>query len=77
MTKTLRLPIRPPYPVMDAELVRQLPRGGEWQYEPKWDGFRCLAFRDGKSVELQAKSGKGPARFFPDVVTMLNSLAAG
>jgi ATP-dependent DNA ligase len=61
---------------MDAELVRELPRSGEWQYEPKWDGFRCLAFRDGDRVELQAKSGKPLARFFPDVVDMLASLAA-
>jgi ATP-dependent DNA ligase len=71
-----RLPIVPPYPVMDAELVREPPRGGGWQYEPKWDGFRCLAFRSGRSVELQAKSGKSLARFFPDVVAMLASLEA-
>jgi ATP-dependent DNA ligase len=72
----LRLPIQPPYAVMDAELVHELPRGGAWQYEPKWDGFRCLAFRSGKAVELQAKSGKSLARFFPDVVTLLGSLKA-
>lgn len=70
------LPIEPPYPVMDAELVHELPRGGEWQYEPKWDGFRCLAFRSGPRVELQAKSGKSLGRFFPDVVAMLGSLKA-
>ena len=74
--KAPALPIRPPYPVMDAELVRQLPKGGEWQYEPKWDGFRCLAFRSGESVELQSKSGKPLARYFPDVVAMLKSLSA-
>jgi ATP-dependent DNA ligase len=74
--KASRLPIQPPYPVMDAELVRQLPRGPEWQYEPKWDGFRCLAFRDGDGVELQAKSGKPLARYFPDVVSMLKSVRA-
>jgi ATP-dependent DNA ligase len=74
--KAFRLPLQPPYPVMDAEPVRELPRGGEWQYEPKWDGFRCLAFRSGESVELQAKSGKSLARFFPDVVAMLKSVSA-
>ena len=74
--KAPALPIRPPYPVMDAELVRELPKGGEWQYEPKWDGFRCLAFRSGESVELQSKSGKPLARYFPDVVAMLKSLSA-
>ena len=74
--KASRLPIQPPYPVMDAELVRQLPRGAEWQYEPKWDGFRCLAFRDGDEVELQAKSGKSLTRYFPDVVSTLKSVRA-
>ena len=47
-----RLPIQPPYAVMDAELVHELPRGGEWQYEPKWEGFRRLAFRAGGRIEL-------------------------
>ncbi len=74
--KPLALPIRPPYPVMDAELVPELPRGGEWQYEPKWDGFRCLAFRSGETVELQSKSGKPLGRYFPDIVAMLGSLKA-
>ncbi len=73
---SFRLPIQPPYPVMDAELVREAPRGEGWQYEPKWDGFRCLAFRDGGNVELQAKSGKSLARFFPDVVAALKALSA-
>lgn len=72
----LHLPIRPPYPVMDAQLVDALPEGPQWQYEPKWDGFRCLAFRDRQTIELQAKSGKSLARFFPDIVNMLLSLSA-
>ncbi len=74
--RSFKLPIEPPYPVMDAEPVQDLPRGAEWQYEPKWDGFRCLAFRGGERVELQAKSGKSLARFFPDVVDMLKALPA-
>jgi ATP-dependent DNA ligase len=74
--KAPRLPIQPPYPVMDAQLVDRLPLGPDWQYEPKWDGFRCLAFRDGDQVELQAKSGKSLTRYFPDVAAMLISLAA-
>lgn len=53
---------------MEARLVEKLPREPGWQYEPKWDGFRCLAFRDGAEVELRAKSGKSLNRFFPDVV---------
>jgi ATP-dependent DNA ligase len=40
------LPISPPYPPMEALLVDTIPAGEEWQYEPKWDGFRCLAFKD-------------------------------
>jgi len=55
---------------MEARLAAALPAGA-WQYEPKWDGFRCLAFRDGESVELRAKSGKSLTRFFPEVVACL------
>lgn len=61
---------------MDAKLVSRIPEGAEWQYEPKWDGFRCLAFRDGGRIDLQAKSGKYLTRFFPDIVSLLESLAA-
>jgi ATP-dependent DNA ligase len=53
---------------MEARLVNELPRGPGWQFEPKWDGFRCLAFKDGGKVELQAKSGKSLSRFFPEIV---------
>jgi ATP-dependent DNA ligase len=59
---------------MEARLAEALPSGPEWQFEPKWDGFRCLAFRDGKDVELRAKSGKSLTRFFPDVVAMFAAL---
>ena len=62
---------------MEAKSAVQLPGGtGAWQYEPKWDGFRCLAFKAGKAVELRAKSGKPLGRYFPEVVTMLRALAA-
>jgi ATP-dependent DNA ligase len=61
---------------MEARLVRELPPGPGWQFEPKWDGFRCLAFRDGDRIELKAKSGKSLARFFPEVVAMLQKLPA-
>ena len=53
---------------MEALLVKKIPVGKEWQYEPKWDGFRCIAFRDGKAVELQSKSGQSLARYFPEIV---------
>jgi ATP-dependent DNA ligase len=60
---------------MEAKAVDELPvEKGEWQYEPKWDGFRCLAFREGRTVELRAKSGKPLGRYFPEIVAMLGSL---
>lgn len=61
---------------MEARLVSELPREPGWQFEPKWDGFRCLAFRAGDEIELRAKSGKTLARYFPEVVTMLAALAS-
>ena len=71
----MNLPLAPPFPPMEALAAPELPRGGDWQYEPKWDGFRCLAFRDGDEVELQSKSGQPLARYFPDVVAALAALA--
>lgn len=49
----------------EATSASELPTGGNWQYEPKWDGFRCLAFKDGDKVELQSKAGKLLTRYFP------------
>jgi len=60
---------------MEARLVDALPAGPEWAYEPKWDGFRCIAYRDGGAVTLLSKSGKPLGRYFPEVVAMLESLA--
>src|ERR1700736_1059447 len=62
-------------PPMEAQLVEELPEEPGWQYEPKWDGFRCLAFRAGDEVELRAKSGKSLARYFPEVVAMLRAVS--
>jgi ATP-dependent DNA ligase len=59
---------------MEAKSAGELPNGSQWQYEPKWDGFRCLAFRDGDKVELQSKAGKLLTRYFPDVVSALLAL---
>ena len=59
---------------MEARLVEALPREAGWQFEPKWDGFRCLVFRDGSEVELKAKSGKSLNRFFPDAVRTFAAL---
>jgi ATP-dependent DNA ligase len=60
---------------MEARSEEELPRENGWQYEPKWDGFRCLAFRKGDAVDLRAKSGKPLARYFPEVVAILRSLS--
>jgi ATP-dependent DNA ligase len=68
------LPVLPGTPPMEAKLVADLPDEEGWQFEPKWDGFRCLAYRAGPDVELQSKSGKSLARYFPDVVAALQAL---
>jgi ATP-dependent DNA ligase len=57
---------------MEARQVEALPAGKGWQYEPKWDGFRCLAMRDGKGIELIGKSGKSLTRYFPEVSASLD-----
>jgi len=73
----MALPILKDYPPMEALPASELPAGAEWQYEPKWDGFRCVAFRDGKKVDLQSKSGKPLTRYFPELVAALLDLRAG
>src|SRR5947207_11955748 len=72
----MALKLKPPYPPMEARLVAGIPAGPQWQYEPKWDGFRCLAFREGKKVELQSKSGQVLTRYFPEIVAALAGLKA-
>src|SRR4029079_8179622 len=59
---------------MEALLAAELPEGDGWRFEPKWDGFRCLARREGDEVTLTSKSGKPLGRYFPDVVEMLAKL---
>jgi ATP-dependent DNA ligase len=59
---------------MEAKSVGELPEGKGWQFEPKWDGFRCLVFRNGPTVALQAKSGKLLTRYFPEVVAAFTAL---
>jgi ATP-dependent DNA ligase len=66
--------LKPPLPPMEARLIEEIPTGDGWQYEPKWDGFRCVAFRDGERVFLQSKSGQPLARYFPDIVGLLATL---
>jgi ATP-dependent DNA ligase len=71
-----RLEVKPGLPPMEAKLVDGLPDGEGWQFEPKWDGFRCLVFRDGADVALMSKSGKPLGRYFPEVVETVLAMEA-
>ena len=70
----MALPLRLPYAPMDALSVDEIPVGKNWQYEPKWDGFRCLVFRDESTIELQSKSGQSLTRYFPELVGAVSAL---
>ena len=72
----MNLPVPVTTPPMEAETLDEIPAGDGWAYEPKWDGFRCLAFRDGDEVALQSKAGKPLGRYFPDVVEHLAAIGA-
>jgi ATP-dependent DNA ligase len=61
---------------MEAQPASQLPAGSDWQYEPKWDGFRCLAFRDGSRIDLMSKAAKPLTRYFPELAANLLELKA-
>jgi len=61
---------------MEARSVEEIPAGGNWQYEPKWDGFRCIVFRHDDEVYLQSKNGQPLARYFPDVADAVAGLPA-
>ena len=67
----MTLPVRPPVAPMLAKLARELPRGPGLFYEPKWDGFRCIVFRDGDDVELGSRNEKPLTRYFPELVDAL------
>jgi len=72
----MSLPLKKSYATMEALPAAELPSGPQWQYEPKWDGFRCLAFRDGNRVDLMSKSAKPLTRYFPELVRALAGLTA-
>jgi ATP-dependent DNA ligase len=61
---------------MEARSVDAIPKGREWQYEPKWDGFRCLLFRNGSKIELRSKSNEDLTRYFPEIVEAALKLKA-
>ncbi len=70
------LPIKPPYPPMEAKSVTEIPKDAGWLYEPKWDGFRCLVFRKGEQVLLQSKAGQPLGRYFPEMVEAFRNVAS-
>jgi ATP-dependent DNA ligase len=72
----MSLPLNKTYRPMEALPAHELPTGREWQYEPKWDGFRCLAFCDHKRIDLMSKGGKPLTRYFPELVAALLKLKA-
>src|SRR5687767_14722108 len=72
MDRAQMKPIAP----MEALLAEQLPDEPGWQYEPKWDGFRCIAVREASDVALWSKSGKPLGRYFPEIAAMLGRLNA-
>ena len=68
----LKIPLSTP--PMEARLIDHLPDDEGWQFEPKWDGFRCLVFRDGDEVALMSKSGKPLERYFPELVDLVRDI---
>ncbi len=67
----MALPVPPPVSPMLAKLARELPVGDGWCYEPKWDGFRCIVFRDGDDVELGSRNERPLTRYFPEILQPL------
>ncbi len=72
----MALPLEPPIKPQLARSAKTLPEGEQWRYEPKWDGFRTLVFRDGDEVYLQSRGGKPMNRYFPDVVEQVAAMPA-
>jgi ATP-dependent DNA ligase len=72
----MALPLKISYKPMEALPATELPSGADWQYEPKWDGFRCLAFRNQRRIELMSKSNKPLTRYFPELAEALSDLSA-
>jgi ATP-dependent DNA ligase len=70
------LPLKPPVKPQLARSAADLPEGDRWRYEPKWDGFRTIVFRDGDDVQLQSRNGRPMNRYFPDVVEQVLALPA-
>ena len=72
----MTLPIALSYPPMEAKRVDKIPAGDGWQFEPKWDGFRAIVFRDDDEIHIQSKAGQPLARYFPELVEAFRSVKA-
>jgi ATP-dependent DNA ligase len=70
----MALPLEPPIPPQLAKSAKELPDGDNWVYEPKWDGFRTIVFREGDDVYLQSRNGKPMNRYFPEVVETIKQM---
>src|SRR3954451_606972 len=70
----MALPLAPPIKPQLARSAKELPEGEDWRYEPKWDGFRTIVFRDGDDIKLQSRGGKPMNRYFPEVVEQVAEL---
>src|SRR3954470_14993623 len=73
--RSVSLPLKPPIQPQLARPAKELPAGDEWRFEPKWDGFRTIVFRDGDEVHLQSRNGKPMNRYFPEVIPAVQELA--
>src|SRR6188508_448537 len=69
----MSLPVPPPVSPMLAKLSRELPKGDGWSFEPKFDGFRCIVFRDGDDVELGSRNERPLTRYFPEILEPLRA----
>ena len=72
----MTLPLEPPIPPQLAKSSKELPEGDDWVYEPKWDGFRIIVFRDGDEIYLQSRNGKPMNRYFPEVIESIREMDA-
>ena len=70
----MALPLSPPVAPQLARSAKKLPEGAEWRYEPKWDGFRTIVFRDGDRIQLQSRNGRPMNRYFPEVLERVKKL---
>ena len=67
----MALPLKPPLSPMLAKLSEDVPAGDEWSYEPKWDGFRGIVFKDGPSIEIMSRDKRTLERYFPELLLVL------